>query len=90
MSQSEESDLDQICKERDVHIEHDKYVCWNKDAEQHPRNWGRFAKFYTTAVVIWLEFFMTAISSAGTAAAESAREEHHMSKTLAYFAFITL
>lgn len=40
-------------------------VAWTRDSKQHPRNWGVWSKCYTAVVVIWLEAFTTAISSAG-------------------------
>ena len=40
-------------------------VNWTSDSKEHPRNWGVWPKTYTAAVVIWLEAYMTAISSAG-------------------------
>ncbi|KAH8178650.1 major facilitator superfamily protein [Sarocladium implicatum] len=73
-----------------VHFDSDNRICWDKDAEQHPRNWKFGTKTYTAALICWLEMYMTAISSSGTATADSAREEYGVSRTLAYFAFVTI
>ncbi|PPJ58096.1 hypothetical protein CBER1_05310 [Cercospora berteroae] len=82
-------DKDDVLAKHGVHLK-DNEIRWNKDAEGHPRNWKPFTKWYTTIVICWLELYMTGISSAGTGAADIAREEFHMSRTLAYFAFVTV
>jgi hypothetical protein len=41
------------------------FVTWTNNSKDHPRNWGVWSKSYTVVVVIWLEAYMTAISSAG-------------------------
>ncbi|KAL5589394.1 hypothetical protein FOVSG1_011261 [Fusarium oxysporum f. sp. vasinfectum] len=73
-----------------VHIDSDNHICWDEDADQHPRNWNFGTKTYTAALICWLEMYMTAISSSGTATADSAREEYGVSRTMAYFAFVTI
>lgn len=89
-----------------VHIDSDNHICWDEDADQHPRNWNFGTKTYTAALICWLEMYMTAISSSGvslvtatdkslltmfqTATADSAREEYGVSRTMAYFAFVTM
>jgi len=57
--------LDDHLDKHDVHIEEETAVCWNDDSKQHPLNWGAFSKYYTVAVVIWLGFYMTILSSSG-------------------------
>jgi hypothetical protein len=89
-----------------VHIDSDKRICWDEDADQHPRNWKSGTKAYTVALICWLEMYMTAISSSGvslltatdislltvfqTATADAAREEYGVSRTMAYFVFVTM
>ncbi|EME38868.1 hypothetical protein DOTSEDRAFT_160582 [Dothistroma septosporum NZE10] len=72
-----------------VHLEGNE-VHWNDDASDHPRNWRPSTKYYSAIVISWLELYMTGISSAGVSAADTAREEYHMSRTLAYFAFVSI
>ncbi|CVL07697.1 related to multidrug resistant protein [Fusarium mangiferae] len=72
-----------------VHVDGDNRICWDEDADQHPRNWSFGTKTYTAALICWLEMYMTAISSSGTATADSAREEYGVSRTMAYFVFVT-
>ncbi|KAM0227966.1 hypothetical protein ACHAPO_011092 [Fusarium lateritium] len=82
--------LEKAVEGKGVHIDSDNRICWDEDAEQHPRNWRSGTKTYTAALICWLEMYMTAISSSGTATANSAREEYGMSRTLAYFAFVSI
>ncbi|KAM0233070.1 hypothetical protein ACHAP5_010537 [Fusarium lateritium] len=82
--------LEDAVKGKGVHIDNDNHIWWDDDAEQHPRNWKVGTKTYTAALICWLEMYMTAISSSGTATADSAREEYGLSRTLAYFAFVTM
>jgi len=75
---------------RGVHVDRNNRICWDEDAKRHPRNWGFGAKAYTAALISWLEMYMTAISSSGTATADAAREEYGISRTMSYFAFMTM
>ncbi|GAB7355515.1 hypothetical protein MBLNU459_g6001t2 [Dothideomycetes sp. NU459] len=83
-------DLDEQLKQHDLHTDDGRIVCWNESNKDHPRNWDFWDKAYTAILISWLELFMTGISSSGTAAAESARTEYGISRTLAYFAFVTI
>ncbi|KAF4993167.1 hypothetical protein FGRMN_6652 [Fusarium graminum] len=82
--------LEDAVQGKGVHVDDDNRICWDEDAEQHPRNWKSGTKTYTAALICWLEMYMTAISSSGTATADAAREEYGLSRTLAYFAFVTI
>lgn len=98
--------LEKAAKGKGVHVDSDSRICWDEDAEQHPRNWKSGTKTFTSALICWLEMYMTAISSSGvssfaltdthllimsqTATANSAREEYGMSRTLAYFSFVSM
>ncbi|KAI5200015.1 hypothetical protein AUEXF2481DRAFT_3729 [Aureobasidium subglaciale EXF-2481] len=81
---------DNLLEKHGCHLEDGNTVCWNEDSKDHPRNWGLFAKCYTTVLIGWVELYMTGISSAGTAASNSARMEYGMSRTLGVFAFVTM
>jgi hypothetical protein len=98
--------LEDAVQGKGVHVDSDKRIWWDEDAEQHPRNWKLGTKTYTVALICWLDMYMTAMSSSGvglvtptdiysltmfqTATADSAREEYGLSRTLAYFAFVTM
>lgn len=59
------SALDDQLKEYGLHLEDDNQACWNEDNKDHPRNWGLSAKAYNNAIIFWLEFLMTAVSTSG-------------------------
>lgn len=59
------STLEDAVKGKGVHVDSDNRICWDEDAEQHPRNWNAGSKIYTVALICWLEMYMTAISSSG-------------------------
>lgn len=60
-----DSALNDAVRGKGVHIDSEKHICWDEDAEQHPRNWKSRTKAYTTVLICWLEMYMTAISSSG-------------------------
>ncbi|KAG5753334.1 hypothetical protein H9Q70_004003 [Fusarium xylarioides] len=82
--------LEDAVQGKGVHVDSDNRICWDEDADQHPRNWNFGTKAYTAALICWLEMYMTAISSSGTATANAAREEYGVSRTMAYFVFVTI
>jgi len=63
---------------------------WAESNSRHPRNWSFLVKCYNVALISWLEMLQTAISTAGTTASDEAVKEYNISKTLGYFAFVTL
>ncbi|KAA6414682.1 MAG: MFS multidrug transporter [Lasallia pustulata] len=68
----------------------DGYVRWDKQSPAHPRNWTARRKAYDIGVIIFLEFFTTAISTAGTPASEQARYEYGIGRTFAIFSFTSM
>ncbi|KAG5767263.1 hypothetical protein H9Q72_004713 [Fusarium xylarioides] len=82
--------LEDAVQGKGVHVDSDNRICWDEDADQHPRNWNFGTKAYTAALICWLEMYMTAIGSSGTATANAAREEYGVSRTMAYFVFVTI
>lgn len=52
-------------RQHGVHLENGDQLCWNDNADGHPRHWGARAKTFSILVICWLELFMTGISSAG-------------------------
>ncbi len=49
-------------------IGNDGYVQWATGNPAHPRNWSRARKAYDLGLILFLEFFMSAISAGGTPA----------------------
>lgn len=64
MHQRQQS-LEECAKEYDVQITSENVVRWNPASRDHPRNWKAWSKCYTICLVIWLEFYMTLLSSSG-------------------------
>ncbi|KAM3071018.1 hypothetical protein ACMFMG_009924 [Clarireedia jacksonii] len=51
-----------------LEMEDSYYVRWTKTNPRHPRNWSSRRKAYDYSLLIFLDFFTTVISTAGTAA----------------------
>ncbi|KAK2616601.1 hypothetical protein QQS21_000424 [Conoideocrella luteorostrata] len=67
-----------------------KYIRWSISNKNHPRNWPMTRKVYDSSVVIFLDFFTTAISTAGSSVADQARNEFGIDRTLAIFLFVSI
>ncbi|CAG8412288.1 unnamed protein product [Penicillium salamii] len=67
-----------------------KYVRWLRDHPKHPRNWSTPRKAYDLTLICLLDLFITASSTAGSAAAAQAQHEYNLSETLATFIFVTI
>lgn len=65
-------------------------VTFAPNSHSHPRNWTVLRKSYDSFLIIFLEFFATLVSNAGTATAEAAREELGLSKVAAIACFVTV
>lgn len=59
------STFDEKLIQHGVHLENGDKLCWNDNADGHPRCWGAWTKALSVVVICWLELFMTGISSAG-------------------------
>lgn len=105
MEEHQHVDLDGCLSNHGVHIEDGFTVCWNKDTTEHPLNWKPISKYYSATIVIWLEFYMTVLSSSGVrgllrtsttanmgqaATAKTSMNEFGISRLLGVFAFITM
>lgn len=87
---SHEAKLRDCLEEYNLHKNEKDEVCWNSNHSHHPLNWNSWPKYYNASVVIWLEFYMTVLSSAGAAAAVEAQRDYGISSELAIFAFVTV
>lgn len=65
-------------------------IRWSVGNKRHPRNWPASRKIYDTGLVIFLDLFTTSVSTAGSSAADHARHEFGIGKTLAIFLFVSL
>ncbi|MCJ1309409.1 hypothetical protein MMC25_003068 [Agyrium rufum] len=68
----------------------DGLVQWERQNVSHPRNWSLGKKAFNSGVVIFLDFFTTAISTAGTSAADAAGPQFGINSTLAIFSFTSI
>ncbi|CAI7597405.1 unnamed protein product [Penicillium glandicola] len=66
------------------------YVRWLRDHPRHPRNWSGVRKTYDIVLICLLDLFITASSTAGSAAAAQAKHEYNISETRSIFIFVTL
>ncbi|CRG86997.1 putative transporter C36,03c [Talaromyces islandicus] len=67
-----------------------KYIRWSTTNDRHPRRWSTLKKVYNIVLIVWLDFFTTAISTAGSAVADGAQKEYGIAKALAVFLFISV
>lgn len=84
--------LDHLLHAQGLHRSEDdeNVICWDDDSKDLPLNWSVWPKVYNNAVVTFLEFYMTAISTAGTAAGKAAQPEYGVSLTVSYLAFSSM
>ncbi|KAJ5112051.1 hypothetical protein N7532_000096 [Penicillium argentinense] len=67
-----------------------EFIRWSVSNKRHPRNWPASRKIYDTGLIIFLDLFTTSVSTAGSSAADHARHEYGIDKTLAIFLFVSL
>ncbi|GME39699.1 mfs multidrug transporter [Neofusicoccum parvum] len=81
--------LEEILEEHGLELGADKYLYWHAGSHHHPRNWHWRRKYYDVGLIMFLEMFMSAMSTVGTAVSNQARSEYgfEKNKTLGYFAF---
>ncbi|KAK1981134.1 major facilitator superfamily transporter [Colletotrichum cereale] len=67
----------------------DDELSWTPDCHGHPRRWGRTRKVYDTCMIIFLEFYTTTISTAGTPVAAHIYCDLGVSPVLATLLFVS-
>ncbi|OGM47176.1 MFS multidrug transporter [Aspergillus bombycis] len=67
-----------------------QYIRWHRDNPLHPRNWSILRKCFDTGLILLLDFFLTACSTAGASAASEAKHEYGIGSELSIFCFVTL
>ncbi len=77
-------------KESGLEVDCDGVLHWAEDSITHPRKWRLLRKVYDTAVICFLEFFVTVISNTGSSMAPLAAGELGISAEVALFSFTTL
>lgn len=61
------------------------FVRWDNDNPKHPRNWSGKAKAYGTIIILLLEFFTSAVGTAGTSAAYDMQDDFDVNLGLSIF-----
>ncbi|KAL4935105.1 hypothetical protein BDV06DRAFT_137543 [Aspergillus oleicola] len=88
---TEDVDLHTLLSKHGLELTPDgAFVRWSCSNPNHPRNWTTLRKVYDCSLIIFLEMFTTAISTAGSSAADSAHQEFGISRLLAIFFFVSL
>lgn len=80
----------QALDEEGLTINAESNVTWAANSISHPRNWPLSRKLYDTAIICFLEFFMTLISITGSSVAPHAADELDISVGLSLFCFTTI
>ncbi|KAL4806793.1 major facilitator superfamily domain-containing protein [Aspergillus unguis] len=84
-------DLPALLNEHGLQLTPDaKFVRWSSTNQEHPRNWSTLRKLYDTSIIIFLDLYTTAISTAGSSAADHAYEEYNINRILSIFIFVSL
>lgn len=65
MKKYKTQDLEQCLQKHGVRLGRDNVVTWRSDSKDHPQNWNALHKSCTVLIIVWLEFYMTAVSSSG-------------------------
>ncbi|KAK4233146.1 polyamine transporter 1 [Achaetomium macrosporum] len=65
----------------------DGLISWRPDSKDHPRNWTSARKIFDTTVIIFLELFVTVVSTAGASAAHAAQPEYGIDNVSSILAF---
>ncbi|RAL12442.1 putative MFS multidrug transporter [Aspergillus homomorphus CBS 101889] len=66
------------------------HIRWAVGNSRHPRNWRLRRKIWDTMLILFLEFFTTAVSTAGSIAANSAVRELRVPQELSIFLFVSV
>ncbi|KAH8879771.1 MFS multidrug transporter [Thozetella sp. PMI_491] len=64
-------------------------VRWRPDSKWHPRQWGLGRKCFDTSLIIFLDFFTTAVSTAGAPVGEHAKGQFGISPITATLVFVS-
>ncbi|KAL4776471.1 subtilisin-like protein [Aspergillus nidulans var. acristatus] len=89
--ESDKDVLQQSLAQYGLRVSADGYhIQWAVGNPRHPRNWIISRKIHDISLLIFLEFFTTAVSTAGSTAANVATKEFGISNGLSIFIFVTV
>ena len=75
---------------RGFEVDNNGTVSWAHNSITHHRRWPLLRKVYDSAIICFLEFFMTLISNTGSSMAPEAAKDFGISKEEALFCFTTV
>ena len=84
------SSLGDLFAQNDLELGDDGSVQWSMDNPALPQNWSKAKKGHSLGLLIFLNFFMSAMSNAGTPASSYALKEFPVSRTVGLLGFTTL
>jgi hypothetical protein len=87
VNQQATPEVAKVLEELGLRLVEDGFVKWRTDASAHPRNWSASRKAFDTGLVLMLDLFTTAVSTAGPPVAEVAKFEYGLSRVVALVAF---
>ncbi|KAK3701469.1 hypothetical protein LTR37_015443 [Vermiconidia calcicola] len=73
-----------------LRVDTEGVVRWAPDSITHPRQWPLLRKVYDSAIICFLEFFVTLVSNTGSSIAPEAGKELAISTEIAIFCFTTV
>ncbi|KAK3723561.1 hypothetical protein LTR37_001813 [Vermiconidia calcicola] len=73
-----------------LRVDNEGVVRWAPDSITHPRQWPLRRKVYDSAIIWFLEFFVTLVSNTGSSIAPVAANELAISTEVAIFCFTTV
>ncbi|CAG8961535.1 hypothetical protein HYFRA_00013953 [Hymenoscyphus fraxineus] len=73
-----------------LELDSEGIVRWERSNKLHPRNWSLSRKLYDISLIVILDFATTAISSAGAATSDVAREDLKIGRVLSLFSFTSI
>ena len=82
--------LDDLLAQEGLQLDEDGYVQFCSDSPAHPRAWSKARKVYDLIVIMFLNFFMSAMSNAGTPVASYAMETFGVSRVVGLLGFTTV
>ena len=77
-------------EKKGLEVDDQGVVRFAQDSTAHPRQWSVLHKSYDSAIIVFLEFFMTLVSNTGSSIAPEAAEDFSISRETALFYFTTL
>lgn len=77
-------------KAKGFEVSEEGIVRWAKDSLTHPRRWSLLRKCYDSAIIIFLECFMTLVSNTGSSIAPFAAKDFDIDREMALFCLTTV